>query len=82
MRCESETHSTWGSGRYDLCKGNIKIFCAVAAKEGWNIKSNDVTCAFLQGAPIERDVFSLPPKERRIPRILWQLKKPVYGLAD
>ena len=63
-------------------KGNIKIFCAIAAKEDWNIKSNDVTCAFLQGAPIERDVFLLPPKERRIPGMLWQLKKPVYGLAD
>jgi len=44
-------------------KGNIKIFCAVAAKEGWNIKTNDVTCAFLQGAPMEREVFILPPKE-------------------
>ena len=56
-------------------KGNIKIFCAVAAREGWNIKSSDVTCAFLQGAPIEREVFVVPPKERRIPGMLWQLKK-------
>ena len=63
-------------------KGNIKIFCAVAAKEGWSIKTNDVTCAFLQGAPMEREVFVLPPKERRIPGILWLLRKPVYGLAD
>ena len=63
-------------------KGNIKIFCAVAAKEGWDIKTNDVTCAFLQGAPMEREVFILPPKERRIPGVLWLLKKPVYGLAD
>ena len=63
-------------------KGNIKIFCAVAAKEGWCIKTNDVTCAFLQGAPMEREVFVLPPKERRIPGILWLLRKPVYGLAD
>ena len=54
----------------------------MAAKEGWSIKTNDVTCAFLQGAPMEREVFILPPKERRIPGILWLLKKPVYGLAD
>ena len=63
-------------------KGNIKIFCAVAAKEGWDIKTNDVTCAFLQGAPIKRHVYILPPKERRVPGILWKLKKPVYGLTD
>ena len=63
-------------------KGNIKIFCAVAAKENWNIKSIDGTSAFLQGAPIERDVFILPPRERRVPGVLWQLKKPVYGLTD
>ena len=48
-------------------KGNIKIFAAVAAKEGWEISTSDVTCAFLQGAKLERDVFILPPTERRIP---------------
>ena len=63
-------------------RGNVKIFCAVAAKEGWNIKSIDGTSAFLQGAPIEREVFILPPKERRVPGLIWKLKKPVYGLTD
>ena len=63
-------------------KGNIKIFCCVAAKEGWSIKANDVTSAFLQGSPIDREVHILPPKERRVPGVLWLLKKPVYGLAD
>ena len=48
-------------------RGNVKIFCAVAAKERWSIKSIDGTSAFLQGAPIERDVFVLPPRERRVP---------------
>ena len=63
-------------------KGNIKIFAAVAAKEGWEICTSDVTCAFLQGAKLERDVFVLPPRERRVPGILWRLLKPVYGLVD
>ena len=63
-------------------KGNIKIFCMVAAKYKWNIKSSDVTSAFLQGVRIEREVYLLPPKERRIPGVLWKLVKPVYGLVD
>ena len=63
-------------------RGNVKIFCAVAAKEGWNMKSIDGTSAFLQGTPIEREVFILPPRERRVPGMIWKLKKPVYGLKD
>ena len=63
-------------------KGNIKIFAAVAAKEHWEIKASDVACAFLQGVEIDRDVFVLPPKERRVPGVLWKLLKPVYGLCD
>ena len=63
-------------------KGNIKIFAAAAAKEGWEICSSDVSSAFLQGSEICRDVFILPPKERRVPGILWKLLKPVYGLVD
>ena len=38
--------------------------------------------AFLQSINIQRPVFVLPPKERRIPGIIWRQKKPCYGLAD
>ena len=63
-------------------KGNIKIFATVAAKEGWEIKTCDVTSAFLQGVEIDRDVFIRPPVEKRIPGVLWKLLKAVYGLVD
>lgn len=63
-------------------KGNIKILLTVAAKEQWMIKTSDVSSAFLQSVPIEREVFVLPPKERRVPGVLWRLTKTVYGLAD
>ena len=63
-------------------KGNIKIFVAIAAKENWEIKTGDVASAFLQGTDIDRDVYVLPPVERRIPGVLWRLLKPVYGLVD
>ena len=82
VRGDQEDTSNVRKDSPTIRKGNIKIFCAVAAKEGWSIKTNDVTCAFLQGAPMEREVYILPPKERRIPGILWLLLKPVYGLAD
>ena len=63
-------------------KGNIKIFTVIAAMEKWDIKTSDVASAFLQGIEIDRDVFVLPPKERRVPGVLWKLLKPVYGLVD
>lgn len=63
-------------------KGNIKIFSTIAAIEKWDIKTSDVSSAFLQGIEIDRDVFVLPPKERRVPGVLWRLLKPVYGLVD
>ena len=63
-------------------KGNIKIVLMIAATKHWEIKTSDVSNAFLQGVPIEREVFVNPPKERRVPGTIWKLKKMVYGLAD
>ena len=54
----------------------------IAATEGWEIRSSDVQSAFLQSIPLERDVYVLPPKEKRYPGSLWKLKNPVYGLSD
>ena len=82
VRGDQEDKSTVRKDSPTVRKGNVKIFCVVAAKEGWDIKSIDATCAFLQGAPMERSVYILPPKERRVPGTLWELKKPVYGLTD
>ena len=63
-------------------KGNIKILLTVAAKFGWKVKTSDVSSAFLQGAEAPRDIFVIPPKERRIPGVLWKLKTSIYGLCD
>ena len=63
-------------------KPNIKVFLMVCAKEGFAIQTSDVSAAFLQSVPIEREVFVLPPKERRERGKLWRLTKTVYGLAD
>ena len=63
-------------------ESNIKLVLSIAAVNGWKIKSSDVTAAFLQSIPIERDVYVLPPKEKRILGELCKLKKPCYGLVD
>ena len=54
----------------------------VAVNEGFQIKSLDATSAFLQGSPLERDVYIEPPEERRKEGIVWCLKKTCYGLYD
>ena len=38
-------------------------------------KSLDVTTAFLQGYPLERDIFIKPPPEKVTPGKSWKLKK-------
>ena len=63
-------------------KGNINILLVVAATEGWTITTSDVTAAFLQSGQIERDIFVKPPCERRVPGMIWKLKKTVYGVKD
>ena len=69
VRGDQEEKSSVRKDSPTVRNGNVKVFCTVAAKENWNIKSIDGTSAFLQGAPIERDVFILPPKERRVPSL-------------
>ena len=40
---------------------SFRVFLAISANEGFDIKSLDVTSAFLQGYPLKRDVFVFPP---------------------
>ena len=41
----------------------------------------DIKAAFLQGFPIDRDVYLVPPVEANTGR-LWKLETTVYGLVD
>ena len=58
-------------------KRNVKLLLMISAAEKWTIKSSDMTSAFLQSVPLEREVFVLPPREKRVPGIIWKLKKHV-----
>ena len=62
-------------------KDSLRLCLTIMASMGWQINSLDVKAAFLQGSPIERDVYIVPPKEANTDK-LWKLKKTVYGLAD
>ena len=61
---------------------NIKLFLLIAVHMKWKIRTADVKSAFLQGKKIDREVFLKPPKECRIPGIIWLMKKRAYGFVD
>ena len=61
---------------------SFKTFIAVSANEGFELKSVDITAAFLQAEKLERDVFVEPPKDIKKEGFIWKLKKPIYGLED
>jgi hypothetical protein len=58
------------------------MLLSVASTLSWDVKSIDIKAAFLQGNPLERDVFIQPPLERAEPGKLWKLKRCIYGLCD
>lgn len=60
----------------------LKMVLAIMAQNGWKPCSMDIKAAFLQGFPLERDIYIKPPKEANSPGKLWLLKKCVYGLSD
>lgn len=63
-------------------KTSINLFFILAAKNGWRIQTSDIKCAFLQGEKLDREVFLIPPKERRVKGILWKMLKRAYGFTD
>lgn len=60
-----------------------RLVLAVVAQNDWEVNSMDIKTAFLQGEPIDRDVFIRPPKEASCNgTVVWKLKKCVYGVND
>ena len=63
-------------------KESLRILFTVIASMNWQLKSLDIASAFLQGKPIDREVYLVPPKEHKKKNVFWKLKKCVYGLSD
>ena len=61
---------------------SIRLLLTIAANEEFTIHSHDVASAFLQGTPLDRDVYMEPPIEAKNVGFVWKLKKGAYGLYD
>ena len=62
-------------------KDSLRIILCVLASRGWTLKTIDIKCAFLQGFPLERNLYMVPPRDI-VKGKVWLLKKCPYGLAD
>ena len=62
---------------------SFRLIISVLAQNKWKLNSMDIKTAFLQGQPIDRDVYIKPPVEARVcSNKVWKLDKCVYGLSD
>ena len=62
-------------------KENLRIIFLFIGTNDWKINTMDIRAAFLQGNPIDRDVYLKQPKEAHTKK-LWTLNITVYGLGD
>ena len=46
------------------------------------MQSIDISAAFLQGNPIEQEIYLRPPQDIRSKSEVWHLKRCIYGLND
>lgn len=62
---------------------STKILLALMPTLKFRPKMLDISCAFLQGNAITRDIFIYPPVEANRPtNTIWKLQKCVYGLGE
>ena len=59
-----------------------RLMFTIAACRKWEVKSLDITSAFLQADEIDREIYVKPPIDIRRKGIVWRIKKPLYGLGD
>ena len=64
-----------------VTRAGVRLVLVTIATNGWDMKSLDISTAFLQSRPISRNVYLKPPKEAKTKKI-WHLNKAVYGLHD
>ena len=61
---------------------SLSLILSLLAMKKWKVQAIDIKTAFLQGNPLERDVYIRPPKEFQNEGYVWKLKKAVYGLNE
>ena len=69
-----------------VSKQALRILISFAATKKQKLKSLDFTGAYLQGSPIERQVFICPPKDvreiKKDPDLIWKTVRRLYGFKD
>ena len=65
-----------------LLSESLKMYFAVAANEGFKVRSIDIRPPFLQAKCLDREVYMDPPKDVKKEGKIWKLKKPLYRLND
>ena len=60
----------------------LKICVAKIVERNWKIHSLDIKTAYLQGDEMKRVVYLKPPVEAKEGKVVWKLRKTVYGLKD
>ena len=78
---EDEDNDIVRSDSPTVSREGIRFTLAIITTNSWDIKSMDISTAFLQGRPIKRTIYIKPPKEAKTKKI-WHLRKCVYGLND
>jgi hypothetical protein len=59
-----------------------RLVYLTAVIQSWQVQSIDITSAFLQGFPLEREVFLQPPRDICSPDFCWKLNRCIYDLND
>ena len=57
-----------------LSRESLRLILSTIANKGFKLQGMDVSAAFLQGAPLDREVFMNPPKEYKTEGKIWLLK--------
>ena len=62
-------------------KESLRMLLCILAANNWQLRTIDIKSAYLQGCPISRDLYILPPECAKTDK-LWKLIKTPYGLVD
>lgn len=60
----------------------LRLVFVVSSLMCWTLQSMDISCAFLQGRDLEREIFLEPPSDVCSKSEVWSLKRCIYGLND
>jgi hypothetical protein len=78
-----EEDSSWLRTDSPTCtKESLRLVACATMSFDWKCKSLDVKSAFLQGFPIEREIYMRPPRDIEENGFIWKLCRCPYGLND